>query len=88
MVSKEEKINELLKLIGSLKDGLAKEELNADTKLFKGGLLNSMNVLKLISYVERTSGKEIPDEKIVMSNFETPRKIVETFLNEADSNSS
>lgn len=50
-----------------------------DTPLFEDGWIDSFKILKLIAYVELLTGREIPDEEIVMKNFRTVNTIVEYF---------
>lgn len=57
--------------------------VEADTPLFEGGLINSMRVLELIAWTERAVGGTIPDARIRMDNFHTPRRIAEVFVPEA-----
>lgn len=55
--------------------------LDADTPLFESRLIDSMNILYLIGYVEKALGRRLADDEIVMSNFRTVRVIANTFLN-------
>ena len=55
--------------------------VTADTQLFETGLIDSMAILKLIAWTERELGVVIPDDKIRMDFFRTPRRIAETFVN-------
>jgi acyl carrier protein len=55
-------------------------EVNADTALFDDGLIDSLNILRLIAFVETRRGRAIPDREIVMDRFRTPRAIAEAFL--------
>jgi len=54
--------------------------ITARTPLFAGGLVDSMNVLTLIGYVERSLGRRLHPNELVMSNFRSVRAITETFL--------
>lgn len=54
--------------------------IEADTQLFADGLIDSMRILQLIAWTERATGRSIPDEQIRMDNFETARRIAETFV--------
>lgn len=51
----------------------------AGTPLFEDGWIDSLNILKLIAYVELMIGRNIPDEEIVMKNFRTVAVIFEHF---------
>jgi len=52
--------------------------IQADTPLFEG-IIDSMKVLELIAWTEKETGQTIPDQKIVMSNFSTARRVAEVF---------
>ena len=52
--------------------------IQADTPLFEG-IIDSLKVLELIAWTEKETGQIIPDQKIVMSNFSTARRVAEVF---------
>jgi acyl carrier protein len=54
--------------------------LDADTPLFERKLIDSINILYLIGYVEKALGRRLTDDEIVMSNFRSVRVIANTFL--------
>jgi acyl carrier protein len=54
--------------------------VDADTPLFETRLIDSINILYLIGYVEKALGRRLTDDEIVMSNFRTVRVIANTFL--------
>lgn len=54
--------------------------IDPDTQLFEDGLIDSLNILQLIAFVEVRLGRAIPDRDIVMDRFRTPRRITEAFL--------
>ncbi|MDQ6712579.1 MAG: acyl carrier protein [Candidatus Dormibacteraeota bacterium] len=54
--------------------------VDADTPLFERRLIDSINILYLIGYVEKALGRRLTDDEIVMSNFRSVRVIAETFL--------
>jgi len=56
------------------------ERVDADTPLFESRLIDSINILYLIGYVEKGLGRRLTDDEIVMSNFRTVRVIANTFL--------
>lgn len=56
--------------------------IDADTPLFEGGLIDSIRVLELIAWTEKTIGSVIPDARIRMDNFRTVRRIAEVFVME------
>lgn len=53
--------------------------VDATTPLFEHGRLNSMRLLHLLAWVEKTIGREIPEEEIVMDRFSSVRVIAERF---------
>ena len=54
--------------------------VDADTPLFERKLIDSINILYLIGYVEKALGRRLTDDEIVMSNFRSVRVIAHTFL--------
>ncbi len=54
--------------------------VNADTALFERRLIDSINILYLIGYVEKALGRRLTDDEMVMSNFRSVRVIATTFL--------
>jgi len=56
-------------------------EISLKTQLFKERLVDSMNILKLIGYVENKLNRKLSDNEIVMKNFESAGSIIETFFN-------
>jgi acyl carrier protein len=52
---------------------------DAETPLFEDGWIDSLKILKIIAYVETITGREIPDELIVMKNFRSVSTIAKTF---------
>lgn len=71
------------KLLGYINDELLTDPMRRaepDTSLFEDGWIDSLNILKLIAYVELLTGREILDEEIVMKNFRTVNTIAEHFM--------
>lgn len=54
--------------------------IDPQTPLFESKLIDSMNILYLIGYVEKVLGRRLRDDEIVMSNFRTVQVISNTFL--------
>ena len=54
--------------------------VDAETALFEDGKLDSLNILRLIAFVETRRGRSIPDREIVMNRFKDLRTIAESFL--------
>lgn len=53
-----------------------KGALDDDTKLFSGGLIDSLNVIELVSFVETEIGCAIPPAAITLENFDSIDRIV------------
>jgi len=49
--------------------------LGADDSLFAKGLLDSMSILKTVTFCEEQFGITIPDEEVLPDNFESVRAI-------------
>jgi acyl carrier protein len=45
--------------------------VSAGTPLFESGLLDSMSILHLIAKIEELTGREVPDQLVVMKHFRT-----------------
>ena len=54
--------------------------LTEDTLLFEDRLIDSMNILTLIGYLEQHLGRRLADEEIVMHNFRSVRAMTEVFF--------
>jgi acyl carrier protein len=79
MVSRQELEGRLLRFVNEhlLPEGV--EPVDPTTPLFAGGRINSLRLLNLLAFVERTLDTEIPEEEIVMDRFHTVRRISEVF---------
>jgi len=49
--------------------------VNDDTELFSRGLIDSLNVIELVTFVEGELGKAIPPADITLDNFDTINRI-------------
>jgi len=54
--------------------------LSATTQLFKDRVLDSMNILDLIGFVEKKLGRKLKSEEITMQNFGSVEKIEQSFF--------
>ena len=63
---------------GISKDKL--QDINITTPLFKDRILDSMNILDLIAYIQKKIGRKLDDNEIVMNNFKDVKTIVEVFI--------
>jgi acyl carrier protein len=55
-------------------------ELNDQTQLIAQNLLDSMDLLRLVSWLEDTYGVSIDPDLLVPENFETPTKVADLVL--------
>ncbi len=53
--------------------------IDPDTYLFEDGVVDSLGILTLIAFVERHSGRTIPDSEVVMEHFRSIRTIAHRF---------
>ena len=56
--------------------------VDADTRLFDAGVVDSLGILRLIAWTERAIGRRIADREIRMDRFATVRSIAENFVTE------
>ena len=54
--------------------------INEYTPLFDDGLIDSIRILKLIAWTERSIGREIPDHQIRMDLFQDVATMATTFV--------
>jgi acyl carrier protein len=54
--------------------------VTSSTELFTEHLIDSMNVLDLIAYLERRLGRRLDDGEITMSRFRSVRAMAEAFF--------
>jgi acyl carrier protein len=58
-------------------------EVQADSYLFADGLINSLRILDLVAFVERTLDLEVVDTEVTMEHFRTIRSITDHFVAES-----
>ncbi len=58
--------------------------IDADTELFADRIIDSMNVLGFIGYLEARLHRRLNDHELVMANFRTVRTICERFLDQIE----
>ena len=78
-----EKLNKKA-IIEFIKNSILKDKaiaINNRTLLFKERILDSMNILDIIGFVEDKIGRKIKDEELVMKNFKDVDSIIEVFSN-------
>jgi acyl carrier protein len=54
-------------------------KVDADTALFKDGIIDSLKILQLLAFIESAIGRAIPDHEIVMKHFHSVRVMTERF---------
>ncbi len=54
-------------------------DIGRDTVLFENRLINSMRIIDLMGFIESELSIEVPEDKLTMNYFRTPRIIAETF---------
>src|SRR5690348_5168809 len=73
-------------LLQFIKKSLLKNKnltVKPDTLFFREKILDSMNILDLIGYVEKHLGRRLKDEEIIMSNFQSVSAITKAFGDES-----
>ncbi len=78
-----EKINEIA-IVDFIKNGILKDKgisINKKTPLFKKGILDSMNILDIIGFIENKIGRKIKDDELIMKNFKDVNSLIEVFSN-------
>ena len=56
--------------------------ITAETPLFASGAIDSIKVLELIAFTERSIGRTIPDRAIRLDNFHSVSRIASVFVHE------
>jgi hypothetical protein len=56
--------------------------IDAETPLFRQGVLSPVRILDLIAWTERAIGRTITDREIRMDNFRTVSRIADVFVEE------
>ena len=56
-----------------------RDPVDAESRLFEDGFIDSLRVLELIAYVERATGRKVPDRMVRLSTFGSVRLIAATF---------
>ena len=54
--------------------------VDADTRLFETGVVDSLGILRLIAWTERALGRRIEDREIRMDRFASVRVIAQSFV--------
>lgn len=51
------------------------EEITPEARLFSSGLLDSVAMVRLIGFVEDTTGRQVPPHEVTLENFDTADRI-------------
>jgi acyl carrier protein len=76
--------NALMQFVNTLITEPKARRVRGTTPLFASGLIDSLKVLDLISFVESTLGIRIPDHKITLDNFRTIKAISKAFCGDGN----
>lgn len=57
------------------------ETLAEDTDLITSGVIDSLSLIQLVTYLEKYTGIEIEDADVNPDNFQTPRTIIQYLKN-------
>ena len=80
-MSQDKRKQELIDFIESnMMKGSTTQKISADTGLFSEHVLNSMNILDLIGYVRKATGKKLTEDDLIMSKWSSVDSICENFL--------
>jgi acyl carrier protein len=74
----------ILEFINQELHGGSAGTIEPDTPLFEDGLIDSLKILRLIAFIEVTTGRSIPDREVVMENFRTVRNIARHFFHDQE----
>jgi len=83
-ITSEQLLEKILEWINQVQGN--KVEINASTLILSDSILDSMNLLLLITHVEEEYGIYINEEDLIPENFETPGKIVTLLQKSLDRN--
>jgi acyl carrier protein len=59
-----------------------KAEINEDVDLFSSGIIDSLGVLQLVSYIDEQFDISVPDEDVLYDNFSSIRVLVSYLENQ------
>ena len=61
-----------------------RRRIAVDTPLFERGRIDSMNVLRLIAYIERAIGRRLRTNELVMANFRSVQAVADRFFRDGE----
>ena len=50
-----------------------------DSKLFEDDIIDSLSILHLVGYIEKSLGRKLQDDELVFKDFSTPAMIVNRY---------
>tara|TARA_R110001599_G_scaffold56832_1_gene156770 strand:+ start:43 stop:351 length:309 start_codon:yes stop_codon:yes gene_type:complete len=53
------------------------EDFHGDEMLFDSGIIDSLGIMRLVSFIEKESQKKIPYQDLTVENFSTVNRIVD-----------
>ena len=59
------------------------DEVELDTALLELGILDSLSMINLLSFLESNLGVRVPEEQLLPENFATPRAIAQLICRSA-----
>lgn len=75
-----ENINVRNTLVDWIKKESGIEDITYDSRLLEENILDSMDLISLLLYVEELLGGVIPDEKLKQENFSSVNKLFDVFF--------
>jgi acyl carrier protein len=63
-------------LLAEIAADLGKQSLDPDEDLLDQGIIDSLGLLKLVVFIEKTYGIKVMDEEVVPENFQTLNSMV------------
>jgi len=71
-----EVLEKIIDWVRSGKDELNQEiEITGDTELLRSGLIDSLDLLQLVAYIEEEFDLKLPPEALTPDNFSTPESV-------------
>ena len=62
---------ELLQFVRELAEGTDAGDIDEEARLIDSGILDSIALLRLVTFVEERAGVRVPDEEVLPDNFQT-----------------
>lgn len=72
-------MNTLIDFINSLTEGQS-HTIAPETELIESGIIDSLNIAQLITYIEKRTGRAVPLEDLNLDDIKTPASILNTYF--------